>query len=120
MVENGNGNGENVAQSQAQAQPLDVGVGRLQFFFTQGVTHTMCAKGGKSGWGRTDYVMRKGVRQDAQKQALLLHTAGLEVQDILILHAGWGWWKQDLWSNSDIIKWLFYTKAECSIWKTLV
>ena len=82
MVENGNGNGENVVQPQAQAQPLDVGVGGLQSFDPRSDPHNVSQRWKK--WLRAFrlYVMGKGVTQDAQKQALLLHTAGLEVQDI--------------------------------------
>ena len=62
--------------------PVAVEVGGLQPFQVKGDPHSISQRWRK--WKRAFelYVLGKGITSDSQKRSLLLHTAGLEVQDV--------------------------------------
>ena len=62
--------------------PVAVEVGGLQPFQVKGDPHSISQRWRK--WKRAFelYILGKGITSDSQKRGLLLHTAGIEVQDV--------------------------------------
>ena len=79
--ESGQNNGE-AAQQQPPTAVKQTDVDSLPCFNTRGDTNSLC-----SSWKRWKrafnlYVTAKGVTDDGQKTALLLHTAGMDFQEL--------------------------------------
>lgn len=76
------GTSESAASSSGVSTPVAVEVGGLQPFQVKGDPHSISQRWRK--WKRAFqlYVLGKGITNDSQKRGLLLHTAGLEVQEV--------------------------------------
>ena len=76
------GNSASAASNSGVVTPVAVEVGGLQPFQVKGDPHSISQRWRK--WKRAFelYVLGKGITSDSQKRGLLLHTAGLEVQDV--------------------------------------
>ena len=76
------GNSASAATNSGVVTPVTVEVGGLQPFQVKGDPHSISQRWRK--WKRAFelYVLGKGITSDSQKRGLLLHTAGLEVQDV--------------------------------------
>ena len=76
------GNSASAATNSGVVTPVAVEVGGLQPFQVKGDPHSISQRWRK--WKRAFevYVLGKGITSDSQKRGLLLHTAGLEVQDV--------------------------------------
>ena len=87
------GGGHNVGGGQQPAGgvlSMAVDAGELPRFDTKGDPHNIAQRWTRWKRGFKLYLTARGVVQDEQKQALLLHTAGLDVQDIYYSLAGEG------------------------------
>ena len=69
-------------ESSGSSLKISLDVGSLVSFDTKGDPHSISQRWKK--WKRTFklYLTEKGVTDDAQKRALLLHAAGVDVQEI--------------------------------------
>ena len=78
----GSANAAGGSQSGGGLTPVAVEVGGLQPFQVKRDPHSISQRWRK--WKRAFqlYVLGKGITSDPQKQGLLLHTAGLEVQEV--------------------------------------
>ncbi|XP_022788129.1 uncharacterized protein LOC111328046 [Stylophora pistillata] len=76
------GDGSSASTSSGVSTPLAVVVGSLQSFQVKGDSHSVSQRWRK--WKRAFqlYVLGKGITNDWQKRGLLLHTAGLDVQEV--------------------------------------
>ena len=61
---------------------MAVGVGSLQPFQVKGNSQSISQQWRNWKRGFQLYVLGKGITNDPQKQGLLLHTAGLDVQEV--------------------------------------
>ena len=80
------GDGSSASPSSEVSTPVAVEVGSLQPFQVKGDPHSVSQRWRK--WKRAFqlYVLGKGITNDSQKRGLLLHTAGLDVQEVYFLH----------------------------------
>ena len=62
--------------------PVAVGVGSLQPFQVKGNLQSLSEQWRNCKRAFQFYVLGKGITNDPQKQGLLLHTAGLDVQEV--------------------------------------
>lgn len=78
----GSANAAGGSQSGGGLTPVAVEVGGLQPVQVKGDPHSISQRWRK--WKRTFqlYVLGKGITSDPQKQRLLIHLAGLEVQEV--------------------------------------
>ena len=76
------GNSASAATNSGVVTPVAVEVGGLQPFQVKGYPHSISQRWRK--WKRAFeiYVLGKEITSDSQKRGLLLHTAGLKVQDV--------------------------------------
>ena len=76
------GDGSSASASSEVSTPVTVEVGSLQPFQVKGDLHSVSRRWRK--WKRAFqlYVLGKGITNDSQKRGLLLHTAGLDVQEV--------------------------------------
>ena len=76
------GDGSSMSASSEVSTPVAVEVGSLQPFQVKGDPHSDSQRWRK--WKRAFqlYVLGKGITNDSQKRGLLLHTAGLDVQEV--------------------------------------
>ena len=76
------GDGCSASASSEVSTPVAVEVGSLQPFQVKGDPHSVVQRWRK--WKRAFqlYVLGKGITNDSQKRGLLLHTAGLDVQEV--------------------------------------
>ena len=76
------GDGSSASASSEVSTPVAVEVGSLQPFQVKGDPHSVSQRWRK--WKRAFqlYVLGKGITNDSQKRGLLLHTAGLDVQEV--------------------------------------
>ena len=80
--ESSEGGGSSASASSEVSTPVAVEVGSLQSFQVKGDPHSVSQRWKK--WKRAFqlYVLGKGITNDSQKRGLLLHTAGLDVQEV--------------------------------------
>ena len=76
------GNSASAATDSGVLTPVPVEVSGLQPFQVKGDPHSISQRWRK--WKRAFelYILGKGITSDSQKRGLLLHTAGIEVQDV--------------------------------------
>lgn len=96
-----------------------VEVGGLQPFQVKGDPYSISQRWRK--WKRAFelYVLGKGIASDSQKHSFLLHTAGLEVQDVyftLVLDGE----DKDYPTTLKVLDDYFIPKAKCTFRETLV
>ncbi|XP_022796419.1 uncharacterized protein LOC111334864 [Stylophora pistillata] len=80
--ESSEGDGSSASTSSGVSTPVAVEVGSLQPFQVKGDPHSVSQRWRK--WKRAFqlYALGKGITNDSQKCGLLLHTAGLDVQEV--------------------------------------